>query len=181
MIRQSLPLLILCGFGGILAGTVLGGMSKTLELTPGLIVLIPAIIGMKGNIDTTLGSRLGSAAHIGLISPKHIWNKETQVNVSASIILSVFMSVLSGALAHVFCTVLGVPSIGALRLIGIALVAGTLAGTILVFSTVGIIVIASKRGYDPDNVTGPALATIGDLITLGCLFFSAFIFTEVLV
>ena len=37
--RQSLPLLILCGIGEILAGSVFGGMADVLEQLPGLIVL----------------------------------------------------------------------------------------------------------------------------------------------
>ena len=68
MLRQSLPLLILCGIGEIFAGRVFGGMTRFIEQLPGIIVLIPAIMGLKGYIDITLGSRLGSAAHMGLIS-----------------------------------------------------------------------------------------------------------------
>ena len=40
----------------------------------------------------------------------------------------------------------------------------------LVFLTVGIVIFTFRRGLDPDNITGPALATIGDLITLVVLF-----------
>ena len=39
--------------------------------------------------------------------------------------------------------------------------------------TVGIIFLVFKRGYDPDNITGPALATFGDIITICCIFFVA--------
>ena len=38
-----------------------------------------------------------------------------------------------------------------------------------------IIFIVFKRGYDPDNITGPALATFGDIVTMFCIFGSAII------
>ena len=67
LLKQSLPMLIVCGIGEVYAGMVLCQMRGVLEILPGLIILVPAIIGMKGNIDTTLGSRLGSAIHMGVI------------------------------------------------------------------------------------------------------------------
>ena len=179
IMRQSLPLLILCGIGEIFAGSVFGNIAEFLEYLPGLIVLIPAIMGLKGNIDITLGSRLGSAAHMGVISANNVWNNETKENVLASLGLGVIMAAIAGALAHLTCLLLGLPSIGIWKLIGIALISGFLAGTILAFFTLGIIMLAFKRGYDPDNITAPLLATIGDIITLGCIFLSALFFIEV--
>jgi mgtE-like transporter len=179
VLRQSLPLLILCGVGEIFAGSVFGSIAEFLEFLPGLIVLIPAIMGLKGNIDITLGSRLGSAAHMGVISADNVWNDETKENVIASLILGVIMAIIAGILAHVTCILLGLPSLGMVKLIGIALVSGFLAGTILAFFTVGIIMLSFKRGYDPDNITAPLLATTGDIITLGCIFMTALMFIEV--
>jgi mgtE-like transporter len=130
-------------------------------------------MGLKGNIDITLGSRLGSAAHIGVISLGNVWNEETKQNIYASLALGFIMAVIAGVFAHITCLALGLPSIGLVQLVGIALATGIVAGTILAFSTIGIIIIAFKRGYDPDNITAPILATIGDIITLGSLFFIA--------
>jgi mgtE-like transporter len=180
ILRQSLPLLILCGIGEIFAGGVLGGVAEVLDLLPGLIVLIPAIMGLKGNIDITLGSRLGSAAHIGVISSNDIWNKETKENVYASLVLGVIMAVVAGIFAYITCILFGLPCLEIYELVGIAVISGTLAGTILAFFTVGVIIIAFRRGYDPDNITAPLLATVGDIITIGCIFLTALLFIEVI-
>jgi mgtE-like transporter len=180
MFRQSLPLLILLGICEIFAGRVFGGMVIFLDQLPGLIVLIPAIMGLKGYIDITLGSRLGSAVHMGLISPEDIWNAETKENVLASLGLGIIMAVVAGVLAHMTLVLLGLPSMGILKLIGIALAAGTLAGVILAFLTVGIMILAFKRGYDPDNITAPLIATGGDIITLSCIFAIAYLVIEVI-
>ena len=76
MLKQSLPLLIFCGIGGIVAGSTLGVMADILQNIPGLIVVIPAIIALRGNISTAFGSRLGSAYHLGIIDAENKWNDE---------------------------------------------------------------------------------------------------------
>ena len=75
MVKQSLPLIILCGIGAILAGSTLGAMKDLIIEIPGLIVIIPAIIAMRGNISTAFGSRLGSAYHLGIINSDNMWNE----------------------------------------------------------------------------------------------------------
>ena len=172
VLRQSLPLLILCGIGEVFAGTLFGHSTDALDMLPGLIVLIPALIGLRGNINTTLGSRLGSAAHMGLISSKNFLNDEMKENVKASLVLSVVMSLVAGLLAYGTTMAMGKSS---LKIIAIAVIAGSLAGVILAFITIAIILYAFRRGLDPDNVTGPSLSTFGDLITLGCIFGVAFL------
>jgi len=136
--------------------------------TPGLIVIVPAIIGLRGNINGALGSRLGSAAHLGLIDVKKVFNKETKENVKASVVTSVGTALLLGFLGWLTSAALGYNT-NALILITVTLIAGTLAGLILAVATVGIVIVAFKRGLDPDNITGPFLATFGDVVTVFCL------------
>ena len=94
MLKQSLPLLIFCGIGGIIAGSALGAMIELIRDIPGLIVVIPAIIAMRGNISTAFGSRLGSAYHLGIIDVKNIWNIELKQNIIGSLILSFLVSII---------------------------------------------------------------------------------------
>jgi mgtE-like transporter len=166
VLKQSLPLIVLLGVGLIFTGTLFGHSTSTLELFPGLIVLIPALIGLRGNINTTLGSRLGSAVHMGLISRKDFFNDEMKENVKASLILSFIMSTIAGILAYGTTLTLGKAS---WKIVVIAVVAGSIAGVILAFITIAIIMYSVRKGLDPDNVTGPSLSTVGDLITLGCI------------
>ena len=49
---------------------------------PGLIVVIPAVIAMRGNISTALGSRLGSAYHLGIIDANNLFNEELNRKLS---------------------------------------------------------------------------------------------------
>jgi len=57
--------LVISSIGDLAAGATLGFMTDTLALLPGLMILIPPAIGMRGNIFGALGSRLGTAMHVG--------------------------------------------------------------------------------------------------------------------
>ncbi|RLF31290.1 MAG: divalent cation transporter, partial [Thermoplasmata archaeon] len=62
----------------------------------------------------------------------------------------------------------------------IVVLAGLISALILTLLTVSIIYIVFKRGYDPDNITGPALATFGDIVTTLCIFGSALLVEVIL-
>ena len=173
MLKQSLPLLIFCGLGGIVAGSTLGVMADILQNIPGLIVVIPAIIALRGNISTAFGSRLGSAYHLGIIDAENMWNNELKQNVIGSLVLSFLISTIIGILAYGTTILFFDVHPDPLKLISIVLLAGVISAIILTLMTIVIIFIVFKRGYDPDNITGPALATFGDIVTMFCIFGSA--------
>ena len=101
MVKQSLPLLIFCGLGGVVAGSTLGVMTDIIQEIPGLIVIIPAIIALRGNISTAFGSRLGSAYHLGVIDAENMWNDELKQSIIGSLVLSFLVSIIVGVLAYV--------------------------------------------------------------------------------
>ncbi|MCK5636907.1 MAG: magnesium transporter [Thermoplasmatales archaeon] len=172
MVKQSLPLIVFCGLGAIVAGSTLGVMTDLFLEIPGLIVVIPAIIALRGNISTAFGSRLGSAYHLGIIDADNLWNEELKQNVIGSLMLSFFVSIIIGVLAYVTSILMNVYP-NPIKIISIVLIAGIISGVILTILTISIIYLVFKRGYDPDNITGPALATFGDIITMLCIFGSA--------
>jgi len=173
MLKQSLPLLIFCGLGGIVAGSTLSVMADIIQNIPGLIVVIPAIIALRGNISTAFGSRLGSAYHLGIIDAENMWNNELKQNVIGSLVLSFLISTIIGILAYGTTILFFDVHPDPLKLISIVLLAGIISAIILTLMTIVIIFIVFKRGYDPDNITGPALATFGDIVTMFCIFGSA--------
>lgn len=179
MVKQSLPLIFLCGLGGVVAGNTLGVMVEVLQEIPGLIVVIPAIIALRGNISTAFGSRLGSAYHLGIIDADNMWNEDLKQNIISSLVLSFLVSLTIGVLAYLTSLLIGIYP-DPIKLIIIVLIAGIVSAIFLTTMTIGIIFLVFKRGYDPDNITGPALATFGDIITMFCIFGSAILVEVVL-
>ena len=58
---QALPFLLLSGVGELFAGVVLQNFLKFIELFPGILVLLPALINLKCAIASSLAARLGTA------------------------------------------------------------------------------------------------------------------------
>jgi mgtE-like transporter len=172
MVKQSLPFLIICGIGEVFAGTILGFMKDLFISYPGLIIIMPAVIGMRGNIVTTLGSRLGSSIHLGVIDPENvISDPETKENIYATLILSAAMAIIISIIAYTSSKSAGVKTIDLFPLISVTLISSLISGLILISITIGIIVLSFAKGLDPDNVTAPILTTVGDIISIFTIYF----------
>lgn len=154
----------------VVAGLLLREMEGIFARTPGLIVMIPVLIALRGGISGAMGARMGSAIHMGLIGPGNLWSEEARQGVMAAVLLSLSLSALAGALAYLTSLLLGFAPASLGKLVLIATVAGTVAGILQVTVTFGILLIAFRRGLDPDNVTAPTLATVGDILTVFLLF-----------
>ena len=168
--REAVPLLLVMAFIEVVAGSFLGRMEHSLERLPGLLALVPAVLAMRGNISTSMGSRLGTLTRFGLIPRDRVWVPAVGQSVTASLVLGVILAVAAAVLAHVVTVMAGLPSAGILRLATIAVVAGLLSGLMMAGVAVVTMRVAFRRGYDLDNVAGPVLMTMSDLATLLCLF-----------
>ena len=175
MFKESMPVILLCGIGELLASSMLITFYPSFLTVPGLIVMIPAIIGLRGNVSGALGSRLGSAVHLGLIREGEVWNDESSRSICGSLVLSLSMSILAALLAF-FVEVITrkAGSFDLFKLILIASLTGVIAGLILGGLTLLIILLSFRHGYDPDNVITPGLTTIGDIFTVAILFLTAY-------
>lgn len=167
IVREALPFEIICAFGGVLAGIILFGMIDEIESIVGLLIIVPAVMGMRGNISCALGSRLGSAIHMGLIT-KIERNPELTNNILASLTLSFIMAVFLGFSGYYVSLFLGLPASpeGPMILVLIAVIAGLTSGIILAGVAAILATAMFRFGIDPDNVVTPALGTIGDIVTM---------------
>src|SRR3954464_7498694 len=96
---QGLAALLVSSAGDLLAGLTLGAITHTLQALPGLLVLVPAAIGMRGNIFGALGSRLGTAIHTGTFRLSRRRDTVVGQNILASIALTLSVSLALAVLA----------------------------------------------------------------------------------
>ena len=178
VMKESLPFLFLCAAGGAAAGLVLGQMEYIFELVPGLIALVPAMIDMRGNIASTMGSRLGSAHHLGLIDKgwrSSIVNENIKDTVSLSLFVASFLPLIFWATSLLPF----VESLASFRVLAaiylIAIATGLTTGFLLSFISYFAVILSIKYDLDPDNLSGPALTTVGDVLTLLVLFLWAYL------
>jgi mgtE-like transporter len=173
IVREALPFELLATVGGVIAGIILSGMTNELEMIPGLIVIYPGVLGLRGNVSSTLGSRLGSAIHMGLITDIDRNNPELVNNISGSLLLGFIMAVVLGVLGHFVTLALGFESAGVFKLVLICAISALTSGVILSFVAVLLAIGTFRYGFDPDNVVTPSIATIGDIVSMYMLFLSA--------
>lgn len=175
IVKQSLPILLICIFGEILAGIFLLNIEQYLNILPGLLILIPAVMGTRGNILGTVSTRLTSALHLGSIYPRFRRNPILNKNIKAGFFLSVIISFSTGIVAHFVCLGLGFESMGILRFTLISLTAGFLSDSSLILLSVFICFFAFRRNVDPDNIIIPIITTISDFMSIIFLLLSAYI------
>jgi mgtE-like transporter len=173
IVREALPFELLATVGGVAAGIIFSGMTNELEMIPGLMVIYPGVLGLRGNISSTLGSRLGSAIHLGLVTDLDRHNPELMNNISGSLILSVITAFILGILGHFVTLALGFESAGVFKLTLICVISAFTSGVILSFVAALLAVGMFRFGFDPDNVVTPSIATIGDIVSMLMLFLSA--------
>ena len=169
IIEESTPLIIGYAVLELLTGGVLGYMTTEIEILPGLFVLIPALLDMRGNIGSAFGARLNSGLHLGYIKPGKV-TKALKTNIYSAITLSILMSVILALFAWVACWLGGIVSISFMEFLLISLIAGVTSGVALVLIAIFIANLSYDRGLDPDDVTTPTIGTAGDMVTVICLF-----------
>lgn len=175
VLGETFTALFICAIGDLIAGILLSGMTGTLEMLPGLLVLIPGAIGMRGNIFGALGSRLGSNLHIGTLTPELKRSPILNQNIASAIILTIIMSIFLAFAAKAFCMLLGFSSISLAEFTVISVLGGIFSGALLLPATILISIKSYENGWDPDNVTTPLIAASGDLFTIPSILLAVYI------
>ena len=177
IIKESFIALFICAIGDLIAGLILGKMTFFLEAFPGLLVIIPGAIGMRGNIFGSFASRLSTNLHIGILSPKFEFSEQLNYNIFSSFVLTLVLSLFLGIVAKILCILFNQPSISLMDFILISVIAGVISNMIMLPITMLVSFKSFEHGWDPDNITSPIIAAFGDLFTLPAIILSVFILT----
>lgn len=169
--KETASIAVITAFVELIVGIQLLSISNYYTYLPGLLLIIPGIMENRGNVISNLAQRLGSSLHLGIIGWDLGFNDELRVNLYATIILNVSVSIFLAFLAFIASIILNIP--GHMSLIGfltITLFMSLFIGTALTCLAILVVLLSHKLGLDPDNVTIPTIATIGDSITIASLF-----------
>lgn len=172
--RQSLVALGLNSLTSLVAGAVLGSITGTLQELPGLLVMIPAAIGLRDNVFSAVGARLSTAMRTGELDMDLRRRGVLRENVEASVALTLAMTVMLGLLAWMIGLGLGVESLTSpLSLVWVSVAGGLIASIVVLAVTLVLVRGAVTRGWDLDNVVAPMVAALGDVLTLPALWLAA--------
>lgn len=174
-LRQGMIALSVSAVGNLPTGLALGFMTNRLRFLPGLFILIPAAIGMRGNIFGALGSRLGTSIHSGLFQTN--WDRRGILyqNIYAATLLTFMTSLFLGAAAKVVSSAFGLASISVWDFVAISVLGGVISSGVIMVLTVALAREGYKREWDLDSVAAPLITFMGDLITLPALFAASYV------
>ncbi|XP_051157276.1 solute carrier family 41 member 1-like isoform X1 [Leptopilina boulardi] len=171
-IQVFIPFLI-AGLGMVGAGLVLDLVQHWIvfEKVNELMILVPALLGLKGNLEMTLASRLSTQANLGhMDTPKQQWYM-----IVGNLVLIQCQAIVVGFLGSVVAIVMGAIRNSAVSLdhayllIASSLVTASLASFVLGLITAGVIVLSRHCHINPDNVATPIAASLGDITSLALL------------
>ncbi|XP_022122376.2 solute carrier family 41 member 1 [Pieris rapae] len=162
---------LLAGFGMVAASLLLDVVQhwEVFQKIPGVYILVPALLGLKGNLEMTLASRMSTHANMG-----HLSTCLKQL-VVGNLCLIQCQAVLVGFLAAMAAVAMGWIPQGlfdihqAMLLCASSVLTASFASFVLGLIMIGVIVVSKKLNINPDNVATPIAASLGDLTTLALL------------
>lgn len=175
MLQVCLPFM-LAGLGNMSAGLVLNRVAhwRAFEKVPIFFVLLPPLVGLKGNIEMTLASRLSTMSNLNLLDTRHQWKRAYLSNLVLVLSQAIGLSVFA-ATASIICEfVIGNPhvdqnSFGSLiEIASVVVIPSALATSIVLVLISSLmmpltICLAKIIQVNPDNLSTLIAALYGDV------------------
>jgi mgtE-like transporter len=160
---------IVSTIGGILVGTIIAIYTDQLLLIPGMLILLPGFLEMRGNISGSFASRLSSGLFLGLINPKKIKSHLIKGNLEGSFLQALVVSLCLGIVAFLFNVFL--LKIYIFEIIFAPIIAAVIANMIEIPITLIVTLYLFRKGHDPNNIMGPFVTAMGDITSVLSLLF----------
>ncbi|KAK9758949.1 Divalent cation transporter [Popillia japonica] len=161
---------MIAGMGTIGAGLVLGNVEE-LEVykeVKALYIMVPALIGLKGNLDMCLASRLSTQANLGNIDSRREFLKMIIGNVFLVQIQAIVASCIVAVFAVSASSIINGTFVfnDSLLLSASSTITATTSCFVLDFVLIAVIFVTRKFRMNPDNMATPIAASIGDVVSL---------------
>ena len=150
--------------GGLIAGFMLASATNQLELIPGILILLPGFLEMRGSISGALSARLSAGLFLGKLKPKLENSKILKSNILACFAQVLIVSFVLGIVAFLAVDIFF--GISNMKIIYIAILAGILSNLIEIPLTTIATFWLFRHGHDPNNIMGPYVTTTGDLVSI---------------
>nr|XP_050864352.1 solute carrier family 41 member 3-like isoform X2 [Vespula vulgaris] len=181
-LQISVPFFI-AGIGTIGAGLVLDMVQHwpVFKSVSQLLILVPALLGLKGNLDMCLASRLSTQANLGNM---HTF-REIMKMIIGNVALVQIQAIVAAILVAIFAIIVGAIQDSVHRNEGSAVIpfewnyalllatssicTATSSCFILDLVMIAVIMISHRCKMNPDNLATPLAASVGDVVSISVL------------
>jgi len=150
---------------GLFSGTLLSGNEEVLYSFPIILLVLPSLNSLIGDISTVLISRLTSHLYIGTISPK-VQKSDRLIEDFFGLLITILLSLAALIiLGYTIGSVTGIEIVNPFLIISILILTILLLfGILFIFLFISSIFLF-KRGRDPNNFLIPFVTSAADFLT----------------
>ncbi len=150
---------------GLFSGTLLSNNKEILYTFPIILLVLPSLNSLIGDISTVLISRLTSHLYLGTLSPK-IQVSDRLKQDFYGLLMTILLSLVALiSLGYLFGIITGIEIVNPLLIISIIIITILiLFGLMFVLLFISSIFIF-KKGKDPNNFLIPMVTSLADFLT----------------
>ena len=168
IVKETFPSEMVSIVGDILAGIMLLLLIVSFKSFLLLILIIPALLSLRGNLSGPFIARTSRDFIIGEFNKKS-WFENVLATLALSLLTGLTIGVIS-ILINFIIIKLYIFHIGLLIVIPMISIILTLSISITCSTILNFVVF--KRGLDPNNVVNPIMTAIDDFFTVICFYLS---------
>lgn len=142
---------------------------------PAIIILLPVMIGMGGNLGAIMASRIATRLHLGTLDPD-FRDEAIYAHVIAVFALAGTLSVLVAVAVHLIGNVIGMGTLSFARVLLITVSSGLSLAVFVVVMALAVTLYAFRHGIDPDDVAIPIVTNTCDIMGVLILIFYALLY-----
>jgi len=165
IVKESIVVVIISSVMGLFSGTVLSNNEIILSSFPIILLVLPSLNSLIGDMSTVLVSRLTSHLYIGTI-PAKIQSSDRLKQDFYGLLITILLSLIALiCLGYILGSVIGIEIVNPLLIISIiSITVLILFGFMFVFLFMGSILIF-RKGKDPNNFLIPMITSLADFLT----------------
>ena len=166
IIKETFPSEAISIIGDILAGIILSVLIIPFDSFLALILIIPALLSLRGNLSGPFIARTSRDLIIGNFT-RRTWIE----NVIATFLLAIITAIIIGffsILLNIF--LFNSKMLSIFQYFAIPLISIILTLSISIPCSTGLNYFAFKKGLNPNNVVNPVMTAVDDFFTVFCFF-----------
>ncbi|KZT51761.1 hypothetical protein CALCODRAFT_503127, partial [Calocera cornea HHB12733] len=181
ILLETFPTLLFTIVGMVFSGELLVRIAawSAFARVPELLILVPVLDNLKGNVEMNLSARLSTAANTGMLDPRKTRKGIILGSLSVLQVQALAVSAVAAGVSFVLGLVLPEREVEGIRpksgfmefmmVMSASMSAASLSGAILGSFMCSLILVCRYFRLNPDNISSPIAACLGDLLTMALL------------